>query len=83
MGWLVNLLPLVFGLELGRQQEGRGSRQEVSRAMTGKASGHKAFILLLRLVLTHFDGVDTEASHPTVGVARLSPKHPWAIEFLM
>ena len=32
----------------------------MSRAMAGGASGPEDFILLLRLLMTHFDGVDTE-----------------------
>ena len=48
-GLLVNLLPLVFGLEHGPRRGGRGSRQEVSRAMAGRAFGSEAFTLLLRL----------------------------------
>ena len=31
----------------------------MSRAMAGGASGPEAFTLLLRLLMTHFDGVDT------------------------
>ena len=64
MGRLVNLLPLVFILEHGRPQRGgRGSRQKVSRAMAGGASGPEAFTFLLRLLMTHFDGVDTEEGY--------------------
>ena len=59
MGRFVHLLPLVFGLEHGPRRGGRGSRQEVSRAMAGGASGPEAFTLLLRLMMTHFDRVDT------------------------
>ena len=60
MGRLVNPVPLVFGREHGSQRGGRGSRQEMSRAMAGKASGREVFTLLVRLLMTHFDGVDTE-----------------------
>ena len=63
VGRLVNLLLLVFGLEHGPQQGGRGSRQEVSRAMAGGAYGPEALTLLLRLLMTHFDGVDTEEGY--------------------
>ena len=64
VGRLVNLLPLVFVLEHGRPQRGgRDSRQEVSRAMAGGASGPGALTLLLRLLKTHFDGVDTEEGY--------------------
>ena len=39
--------------------------KEVSRAMAGGASGPEAFtLLLLRLPITHFDGVDTEEGYP-------------------
>ena len=62
MGRLVNLLPLVFVLEQGPQRGGRGSRQNVSRAMAG-ASGSEAFTLLLRPLITHFDGFDTEEGY--------------------
>ena len=64
MGRLVNLLPVVFVLEHGRlQRGGRSSRQDVSRAMAGGASGPEAFTLLLRLLMTHFDGVDTQEGY--------------------
>ena len=63
VGRLVNLLPLVFILEHGPQRGGRGSRQEVSRVMAGGASGPEDFTLLLRLLMTHFDGVDTEEGY--------------------
>ena len=64
MGRLVSLLPLVFILEQGRpQQGGRGNRQGVLRAMTGGASGPEAFTLLLRLLMTHFNRVDTEGGY--------------------
>ena len=63
MGRLVNLLPLVFVLEHGPQRGGRGSRQDVSRAMAGGASGPGDFILLLRLLMTNFDGGDTEEGY--------------------
>ena len=60
VGRLVNLLPLVFVLKHRPQRGGRGSRQEVSRAMAGGASGPESFTLLLRLLMAHFDGVDTK-----------------------
>ena len=63
MGSLVNLLPIVFSLEHGPQRGGRGSRQEVSRAMAGGASGPDALTLLLRLLMTHFDRVDKEKGY--------------------
>ena len=63
VGWLVNLLPLAFVLEHGPQRGGRGSRQKVSRAMAAGASGPEAFTPLLRLLITHFDGVDTEKGY--------------------
>ena len=63
VGWVVNLLPLLFVLEHGRPHRGgRGNRKEVSRAMTG-LSGPEVFVLLLRLLMTHFDGVDTEEGY--------------------
>ena len=45
------------------QRGGRSSRQEVSRAMVGGASGPEAFTLLLLLVMTHFDAVDKEEGY--------------------
>ena len=64
VGRVVNLLPLVFVLEHARPQRGgRGSRQELSRAMAGGASGPEAFTLLLRLLMMHFDVVDTEEGY--------------------
>ena len=67
MGRLVNLLPLVFVLEHGRpQRDGRGSMKDVSRAMAGGASGPKAFTLLFRLLMAHFDGGDTEEGYTVV-----------------
>ena len=55
-----NLLQLDGGFEHrpGRGQGGCG--EKASRAMEGRASGSEAFTLLLRLLMTHFDGVDTE-----------------------
>ena len=49
VGRLVNLLLLVFDFEHGPRRGGRGSRQEVPRAIPGGASGPEAFTLLLRL----------------------------------
>ena len=69
VGRLVNLLPPVFVFEHGRPQRGgRGSRQEVSRAIAGGASGPEAFTLLLRLLMTHFDGVDTDKGYTKLHV---------------
>ena len=62
VGRLVNLLPLAFVLEHGPQRSGRDCRQKVSRAMAG-SSGPEAFTLLLRLLITHFDGVVTEEGY--------------------
>ena len=63
VGRLVNLLPLAFVLEHGPQRGGRSSRQEVSKAMSRGASGPEAFTLLLCLLMTHFDRVDTEEGY--------------------
>ena len=64
VGRLVNLLPLVFVLKHGRPQRGgRGERHNVSKAMAGGASGPEAFTLLLHLLMTHFNGVDTEEGY--------------------
>ena len=63
MGRLVNLLPLVLVLEHGPQRGGCGSRQEVSRAIAGGGFAPEAFTLLLRLLMTRFDGVDMEEGY--------------------
>ena len=63
MGRLVDLLPLLFVLEHGQQRGGRGSRQEVSRAMAGGASEPETLTLLLRLLMAHVDGIDTEEGY--------------------
>ena len=56
MGRLVNLLPLVFGLEHGPWRGDSGSRQQVSRAMAGGASWPEAVTpMVVRLLMTHFD----------------------------
>ena len=84
MGRLVNLLPLVFVLEHGPQRGGHGSRQEVSRAMAGGASGAEAFTLLLRLLITHFDGVDTPEGYTklhTFGMCNGMPFSDFSREF--
>ena len=85
VGRLVNLLPLVFVLEHGRPQRGgRGSRQKVSRAMAGGASGPEAFTLLLRLLMTHFYGVDTEEGYTklhTFGMCNGMPFSDFSREF--
>ena len=52
VGRLVNLLPLVFGFKHRPRQGGRGSRQEVSRAMAGEEPRPEASTLLLRLLAT-------------------------------
>ena len=62
MGRLVNLPPFVFVLEHGPQRGGR-SRHEVSGAMAEGASGPEVFTLLLRLLMSHFEGLDTEESY--------------------
>ena len=49
----------MLGLQHGPQRGGRGSREEVSRAMAEGASGADAFTLLLRLLMRHFDDDDT------------------------
>ena len=85
MGRLVNLLPLVFVFEHGRPQRGaRGSRQEVSRAMAGRASGPERFTLLLGMLMTHFDGVDTEEGYNkfhTFGMCNGTPFSDFSREF--
>ena len=84
VGRFINLLPLVFGLEHGPQRGGRGTRQEMSRAMAGGASGPKAFTLLLRLLMTHFDGVDTEEGYTkllTFGMCTGTPFSDFSREF--
>ena len=85
VGRLANFLPLVFVLEHGRPQRGgRGSRQGVSRAMAGGASGPEAFILLLRLLITHFDGVDTDEGYTklhTFGMCDSMPFSDFSREF--
>ena len=82
---LVDLLPLVFVLEHGRPRRGgRGSRQQVSRAMAGGASGPEDFTLLLRLLMTHFDGVDTEEGYTklhTFGMCTSMPFSDFSREF--
>ena len=78
VGRLFNLLPLVFVLEHGAQRGGHGSRQEVSRAMVGGASGLEAFTLLLRLLITHFDGVDTEEGYTKLHTFRMCNGMPFS-----
>ena len=66
------------------ERDGRGSRQEVSRAMAGGASGPEAFTLLLRLLITHFDGVDTEKGYNklhTFGMCNGMPFSDFSREF--
>ena len=63
VGPLFNLLPLVFVLEHRPQRGGHVSSQEVSRAVAGKASGSEVFTLLLRLLITHLNGVDAEEGY--------------------
>ena len=63
VGRLANLLPLVSGLEHGPRRGDRGSRQQVSRAIAGGASEPEGFHLPLRLLMTHFDRVDTEEGY--------------------
>ena len=49
---------------------------QVSRAMAGGASGSEAFTLLLPLLVTHFDRVDTGEGHVkmhTFGVCNGTP----------
>ena len=66
------------------QRGGRSSRQEVSRAMVGGASGPEAFTLLLLLVMTHFDGVDKEEGYTklrTFGMCNGTPLSDFSREF--
>ena len=73
-----------FVLEHGPQRGSRGSRQKVSRAMAGGASGPEAFTLLLRLLITHFDGVDTEEGYTklyTCGMCNGMPFSGFSREF--
>ena len=84
VGRLVNLLPLVFVLEHGPQRGGRGNRQKVSRAMAGGASGPEAFTLLLRLLMTQFDGMYTEEGYTnlqTFGMCNSMPFSDFSREF--
>ena len=78
VGRLVNL-HFAFVLEPGRPQRGgRGSRQEVSRSMAGGASGPEAFTLLLRLLMTHFDGVDTEEGYTKMNTFEMCNGTPFS-----
>ena len=52
--------------------------------MAGGASGPEAFTLLLRLLMTHFDGVDTEEGYPklhTFGMCNGMPFSDFSREF--
>ena len=84
VGWLVNLLPLVFGLEHGPRRGDRGIRQQVSRAMAEGASGPEAFTLLLRLLMTYLDRVDTEECYTNLhsfGLCNGTPFSDFSREF--
>ena len=57
---------------------------QVSRALDGGASGPEAFTLLLRLLVTHFDRVDTRESYTklhTFGVYNSTPFSDFSREF--
>ena len=84
MGRLAHPLPLIFGLEHGPRRGDRGSRQEVSRAMAGGASGPEAFTLLLLLLMTHFDRIDNEEGYTklhTFGVCNGTPLSDFSRQF--
>ena len=56
----------------------------MSRAMAGGAFGPEAFILLLCLLITHFDGVDTEEGYTklhTFGMCNGMPFSDFSREF--
>ena len=78
VGRLVNLLPLDFVLEHEPQLGGHGNRQEVSRTIAGEASGPGAFNLLLRLLITHFDGVDTEEGYTELHTSGMCTGMPFS-----
>ena len=66
--------------------DGRTERKSMplSRAMTGGASGPEVFTLLLRLLMTHFDGVDTEEGYTklhTFGMCNGMPFSDFSREF--
>ena len=64
VGRVVNFLLLVFVLEHRRPKRGdRGDGQWASRVMAGEASGPKACTLMVRLLITHFNGVDREEGY--------------------
>ena len=57
---------------------------QVSRALDGGASGPEAFAFLLRLLVTHFDRVDTGESYTklhTFGVCNGTPFSDFSREF--
>ena len=86
VGRLANLRPRVFGIKHGPQRGGRGSRQEVARAMTERASGLETFTLLLQLVMTHFEEVDTEEGYTKLqifGTCNGMPSSEFNREFLV
>ena len=59
---------------------------KVSRAMDGGASGPETFTLLLRLLVTHFDRVDTGEGYTklhTFGVCNGTPFSDFSREFRM
>ena len=76
--WLVNFLPLVFGLKHGPRRADRGSRKQLSRAMAGGAYGPKAFTLLLRVLMTHFDRVDTGEGCTRLHIFRMCNGTPFS-----
>ena len=56
----------------------------MSRAVAGGASGPEAFTLLLRLLMTHFDGVDTEEGYTklhTFGMCNGMPSSDFSRDF--
>ena len=56
----------------------------MSRAMAREASGSEAFTLLLRLLITHLDGVDTEEGYTklhTYGMCNGVPFSDFSREF--
>ena len=84
VGRILDRLPLVFGLEHGPRRGDRGNRQEVSRAMARGASRPEAFTLLLRLLMTHLDRVDTREGYTklnTVGICDGTPFSDFRREF--
>ena len=50
----------------------------MSRTIAGGASGPEAFTLLLRLLMTHFDGVDTEEGYTKLHTFRMCNGLPFS-----